>query len=188
MVLAAFLSASMPAVLAGAQSTGEELAPQAGDAATVFLVRHAEKGTDDRRDPHLSDAGGKRAASLARLLEHVGVTHLFSSEYLRTRETLEPLSRLTGVEITVIPARDGKLLLTSLRSLPEGAVAVVAGHSNTVPQTVRSLGGFVDEAGLVETGAGPGLPEAQYDRLFVVVLSGQAEGGAAITLDLRLDP
>src|SRR5262245_25473842 len=73
---------------------------------TVVLVRHAEKATDDPDDPSLSDAGRERALALARLLRGAGVSHLFASEYRRAAATVEPLARMTGVEITRLPARD----------------------------------------------------------------------------------
>ena len=40
---------------------------------TFILVRHAEKGTDDPRDPDLSDAGKQRAQVLANLLKETKV-------------------------------------------------------------------------------------------------------------------
>jgi len=176
---AALVWALLPAMFLVSPLLAGEGTAQAGEATTVFLVRHAERADDDPRDPHLSETGRERAAALAGLLGHAGVTHLFASEYRRTIETLEPLAARTGVEIVVTPAREGERLSKALRALPGGSVAVVAGHSNTVPELVRGLGGSLTETT---------LDEAQYDRLFVVLLSSDPEAAAIRTLDLRYEP
>ncbi len=141
----------------------------------VILVRHAEKRTDDPKDPSLSEAGVKRADALAKMLSEAGVTHLFSSEYRRTRETLAPLASRLGKKVREVSARTPEDQVAAIRGLPAGSVAVVAGHSNTVPELVRLLGGEV--SGLIDTGHGPMISDASYDRMFLVILS--AAGGAA---------
>lgn len=128
---------------------------------TVFLVRHAEKAKGGGDDPALSREGRHRSQVLATLLGEVGPTHLLSTEYRRTRDTLLPLAARAGLEVEVIPARDGEALMARLRALPPGAVAVVAGHSNTVPAIVRALGGTFPE----ET-----LEESDYGLLVQVIL------------------
>ena len=135
---------------------------------TVFLVRHAEKDTEDPDDPGLDQAGERRAAALDRLLARVGVTHLFSSQYRRTRHTLGPLAERTGLEIQVVRAQKPEEQLDALRRLPAGSVAVVAGHSNTVPELTCGLGGAVPD--LDCSGSGRGFDQSEYDRLYLVIL------------------
>lgn len=147
---------------------------------TIILVRHGEKAGDDPRDPSLSPAGEARALALARLLGHAGVTHLFASEYRRTQATLRPLADATGHRPVIIPAADGAALLAAIAALPAGAVAVVAGHSNTVPGLVIALGGEV--RGATNSPSGPQLPDHAYDRLFVVTVPARGEVRA---LELR---
>jgi phosphohistidine phosphatase SixA len=147
---------------------------------TVFCLRHAEKGAGEP-DPVLSEAGAARAAALARLLGAAGVTHLFASEYQRTRQTLAPLAAARGLEVTVVSARDLPQQVQQLHALPPGAVAVVAGHSNTVPALVEALGGRIEN--LEPHPQGPRLGEEQYDRLFAVTRL--AAGGPVSTLELR---
>ena len=141
----------------------------AGDGSKiVFVVRHAEKGTDDPRDPRLSRAGVERATALAAMLAHAGVTHLYTSEFRRTHETLQPLAERCGRSIEVIPAGTPDAQVAAIRGLPAGSVAVVAGHSNTVPELVRALGGEVHR--LVDTPHGPMLDDGSYDRMFQVIM------------------
>lgn len=147
---------------------------------TVFLVRHAEKGDDDPRDPGLSPVGEGRARALAGMLAQAGVTHLFASEFRRTQATLRPLATAAGREIVVFPAADPAALVAAIEALPAGSVAVVAGHSNTVPALVTAIGGEV--RGTVASPAGPLLPADAYDRLFLVVIPARGE---VQTLELR---
>lgn len=154
---------------------------------TVFLVRHAEKAKDDPRDPTLSEAGKARAEALARLLGPSGVGHLFATPYRRTRETLEPLSRAAGPDalpVTVLDAADVQATARAVRDLPPGSVAVVAGHSNTVPAIAEALD--CELTTVAERGRGRMLAEEEYDRLFVLTLPpGDAEGVAPSFVELR---
>lgn len=147
-------------------------APSAALARTIVLVRHAEKDPAGGDDPALTPAGEARAVLLARTLGASGVTHLFASELLRTRATLAPLAESTSLAVAQLPARDLERWLAELRGLPAGALAVVAGHSNTVPAIVRGLAGRGPEA----------LGDDEHDRLFVVTL---AEGCEPSLLELR---
>ncbi len=146
---------------------------------SVFFVRHAETAasTKTNRDPELSDAGRERARALARLLGHGGISHLYASEYQRTQQTLAPLAAQTEVEVQVVGAAKGREQLAALRALPPGSVAVVAGHSNTVPAMVAALGRAPSR---LEQGR---LPHDDYDRLYLVSLP-VGEGAAAQTIEL----
>ena len=148
---------------AGTQAASTPVAP-----ITVIAMRHAEKGADDPRDPHLSEAGTARAAELARLLSHAGVTHLFSTPYHRTRDTLAPLAAALELEVAAYNPAAMDAFLKQLQGLPPGSVAVVAGHSNTTPGVVLGLGGTIADVGS-HRGA-PALDEAEFDRAFVVTL------------------
>ena len=69
------------------------------------------------------------------------------------------------------------------RALPPGSVAVVAGHSNTVPDLVRKLGGSM--AGLTEHPRyGAILEEHEYDRLVQVILPA-CDDQSVKTIELR---
>ncbi len=145
---------------------------------SVFLVRHAEKAADPGPDPVLSEPGRARAEALAHMLGDAGVTHLFCTEYQRTRLTLEPLAAATGVEVEPLSARDVAGTAERLRALPPGAVAVVAGHSNTVPAIARALGGELSD--LHDSQYGEVLSEEDYDRLPLLILPAAAEPAAHV--------
>jgi len=169
------------ALLTAAISPDQDDAPGAG--ITIMLVRHAETAEDTRGggDPDLSPAGAARAGDLARLLQHSGATHAFTSEYARTRQTLAPLAAELGLEAREHPAREVESLAATLRELPPGSVVVAAGHSNTVPALALQLG--CELPGLEEHPRyGSLLGHDQYDRLFVLHLP--AEGRSSV-VELR---
>src|ERR1044071_2972996 len=66
-------------------------------ATTVVLVRHAEKAADPREDPPLLESGNTRAQELARILEPVGIKAIYTSQFLRTKQTAEPLAKQLGI-------------------------------------------------------------------------------------------
>lgn len=164
---------------AGAQDT--TAAPSAPR--TVILVRHAEKATDDPRDPSLSEAGTARAQALARLLGHARVTRLLASEYRRTQDTLAPLAERLGLPVEVIPASASERWAHELEGAPAGATLVVAGHSNTLPALAASLGVTLPD--LEENPQGPRLRDDEYDRLFVLSLPPPDVLGSSTVLELR---
>jgi len=178
LVLACLVGAALPLLAPAARALQDVRPDDAGlleklrYPKTVVLVRHAEKGTDDPRDPNLTEAGVVRAEALARTLQGAGVTHLFASEYRRTQETLAPLALLAGVQVRIVPARDPRAVASAVRELPRGSVVVVAGHSNTVPALVADLGG----------GEPRELAESDYDRLYVVTMWGDERKSSVLEL------
>ncbi len=147
--------------------------------ATAILLRHAEKDPGaDPSDPGLSGAGRKRAQALSRLLARAGVSHLFASEFHRTRETLEPLAQAGNLKVEIVRAANTAELAARIEALPVGSVSVVAGHSNTIPALAQALGGEI--ANLESTPQGPALSEKDYGRLFVVTLGPEIRGEAPV--------
>jgi len=161
-------------------SRADEAAPPA--ARTVILVRHAEKdpASKDPRDPSISTAGVARAGELARLLGACGATQIFTSELARTRETVAPLARRLGLASESLPAAQSEVVVARLDALPAGSVAVVCGHSNTVPRIAELLGAKL--ADLVESQGMPMLADERYDRVFVIT---RPAGGPSSCVELN---
>jgi phosphohistidine phosphatase SixA len=152
---ALFVAASLPQADTGAPDALRSLDfPR-----TIVLVRHAEKAAEPKEDPNLTEAGAARAKRISEMLAKSGVTHIFATEYQRTQQTVSLLSVACGVNVQIVPARSPDTLLSALDSLPRGSVAVVAGHSNTVPALVEKLTGGQSKLKLEDT---------EYDRFFVV--------------------
>ena len=116
------------------------LAPAAQAARAVIVIRHAEKASDTEKDPELSLAGEDRAIALTRFLRHNKIDAIFTSELKRTKDTAGVLARQRSVTPVVVNADDTKGLVAAIKALPEDAVVLVVGHSNTVPAILTELG------------------------------------------------
>lgn len=142
------------------------VAPVTAATTTIMVVRHAEKSTDDPRDPSLSEAGQERARALSSVLKDAGVTDIYTTQYKRTRQTAEPLAQQFGISIVERPINDANAstyardLAQAILTSSAGKSVLVVGHSNTVPDIVRSLSGV----------AVPAITDAEYDHIFVVVI------------------
>ncbi|HKS28809.1 MAG TPA: phosphoglycerate mutase family protein, partial [Pyrinomonadaceae bacterium] len=146
---------------------------------TVILVRHAEKADAPREDPPLTEAGTARAQKLASLLSTAGVKAVYTSQFARTRLTAEPLAKQLGVTIAPItlkskPSNPREVSEESIRQIVDkimanaGQTALVVGHSNSVPDVIRMLGGDTV----------PVIDESKFDDLFIVTV--YAKGKAKV--------
>ncbi len=126
---------------------------------TVFLVRHAEK-VDESDTSELSPSGKIRAEQLNEVLRDAEITHIYSSDFVRTRNTAAPLAKRLGLDVELYDANDLEALAEQLKNL-DGCHLVV-GHSNTTPAVVELLGG--DLGSEIEQ-------YAKYDQLYIVFRS-----------------
>ena len=147
---------------------------------TVFLVRHAERADAPREDPPLLETGTARAQSLARILGKSGIKAIYTSQYLRTKATAEPLAKQLGITSVAISlkttaANPRQVAPESIQEITDkiyqrpGENALVIGHSNSVPDVIKALGGDVV----------PTIDEKEFDDLFVVTV--YAKGKARVT-------
>jgi broad specificity phosphatase PhoE len=147
---------------------------------TVIFVRHAEKQDVQGSDPALTAEGEARAKNLARMLASAGIKAVFSSQYIRTKETARPIAEAAGSTTTVIPvtpdpADRRKLAAPSIQGVVdgvyqhEGQTVLVVGHTNSIGPMISALGG----ESIAE------IPESDYGNLFVVTV--YAKGKAHVT-------
>ena len=129
----------------------------------IWIVRHAEKSTADpeNKDPELTDKGLTRAWDLNKYLEKESISHLFSTNYFRTRQTLQPISSTQKLDIAIY--KDNTSLVKKIKELGGNNKIVVAGHSNTVIKLIKDLGATIN----IET-----LTEDDYDYVFLVTIKG----------------
>jgi broad specificity phosphatase PhoE len=137
--------------------------------ATVIVVRHAEK-TGPTGDVPLNDAGRERAKELARVVSSMDVKAIYVTQYLRTRQTAEPLAEALKIKPTVIgtTATYPADLVKDIDARYDGGAVVVVSHSNLIPDVLKALGNENP----------PPIGDTQYDDLFIVV----RPPGAAPTL------
>ena len=126
---------------------------------TIYIVRHAEKQLTGN-DPELLLAGDVRARKLAQILADQKITHIFSTDYNRTRLTAAPTASEAGIEIEIYDPKNHDALVEQLRSL-EGNILVV-GHSNTVGQVANY---FVGDGEKFQD-----LEDSEYNFIYEVTL------------------
>ena len=137
-----------------------------------YVVRHAEKlaMTKDSasmmvNNPPLSEPGKVRSFVLRSELQDKKINHIFSTNYIRTKSTAQPLSDTIGVPIVIYaPSRDSAAAFDARLKALKGNVLIV-GHSNTVDDIVNRLTGRTDIPG--------DLAETEYDNLFIVTKKGR---------------
>jgi broad specificity phosphatase PhoE len=123
--------------------------------AFIYLVRHGEKAPGPDKDPPLTAQGQARARNIAATLRHAGIGAVFSSNTTRTQQTARPMAQAVGATVQSYDAAKPAELVAHLKALPGGAVLVV-GHSDTLPDLVRLLGGT----------PGADIGDTEYDRLY----------------------
>ena len=137
-----------------------------------YLVRHAEKDTSVagatmmQANPPLSEKGIQRSARLASLLEKENIDYIFSTKYLRTQSTAQPLATLIGKEIQFYEITKGTAFSDSIQQMPFlGKTLLIIGHSNTIPPLVNAL---------IKTNKYQNLSDNEYGFIYKVIMeSGQ---------------
>ena len=144
----------------------------------VFALRHADRKPAPADD--LSPAGVERSELLARMLGESGVRTAYCSDAIRTQRTVEPLQKLLGADFTrVVDVADPNdipahvnWVVDQVKALPDNAVAVVVGHSNTVGPIIKGLTGRTIDR----------IEDHEFDKLFALSV---AANGAATVAPLR---
>src|SRR5688572_28260309 len=104
----------------------------------IVLVRHAEK-VDASADPELSAEGKERAQKLVKKIGKYRPKEIYSTDFKRTRDTVQPLATKRRVQVqTYDPRKPQELADKILKS--EHKRILVSGHSNTVPGLANLLG------------------------------------------------
>ena len=141
------------------------LSAQAQKNKTIWVVRHAEKLTDDLKDanPNLSEKGIQRAEDLKQFLSKKKIEKIFSSPFLRTKNSAEPLAKMLNIEVEIYETKVNTDFANKIKALPNKNILIV-GHSNTVIEIVKTLGAKPP----VQT-----LKDDDYDFLFEIKIKGE---------------
>ena len=136
---------------------------------TVILIRHGERNepTPADQDPHLNTAGKARAKKLIHVVGQSGIQSIYTSHFVRARETAQPLATRLGLSITEMD--EALQIKSDILSNHRGATVLVIGHSDTVPDLINQLG----------AGSVPVIGNNEFDNLFVVKVF--SSGEASVT-------
>lgn len=116
--------------------------------AAIYLVRHAHAGKRSEWDAEdelrpLSPKGWRQARAIADQLADAGIDLLWSSPYVRCRQTLEPLAERLGLPvIDSEPFREGGAGPTALdavlQAVADGATVAVSSHGDVHPAVAQA--------------------------------------------------
>jgi len=112
---------------------------------TVVLVRHAEKELSSIDDSPLAPEGELRAERLAQMFGRVSgagrLEAIYVSDTRRTQQTAAPLAARLHLQPVILPGTDIDTIARRAMHDHRGGVVLIVGHSNTIPQIVRRIGG-----------------------------------------------
>ena len=139
-------------------NAGSEVPSKSGTTTTVILIRHAERDNFF----NITDQGRERAKALVDAVKDMGVTAIYSPDLERNLDTVTPLARHLGIDITLTP-RISKLtvdkIIRDILSNDAGEVLLLVGNgSGNLRALHQRLGG---------KGDGP----FQYGDLFIYSIS-----------------
>lgn len=166
-----FILLFLAGVLMSCQLLPAALRGDAKKTTTIYVVRHAEKLTNDpaEKDPALSPEGEQRVQALAKYLEKEKIAAVFSTNYKRTRSTVQPLAEKYKLTVQTYDPKDNAALKNQVLQNFTGKTVVIAGHSNTILDIVEAFGA---EKPATE------VPDSKYDHIFKVTID--AKGTATV--------
>jgi len=133
---------------------------------TIVVLRHAEKQPGTIDDAPLTPQGEQRATRLAQMFGDADafgrVKRIYITDTRRSQQTAAELAQRLNLKPVVVDAQTSTSDLAS-RLLQEnrGGLALVVGHSNTVPQLVAKL---------AHSDKVPAIGEEEFDTLYVVTV------------------
>jgi broad specificity phosphatase PhoE len=153
---------------------------QQSEITTVVIVRHAEKESpaenmqavemSKQGDVKLTKMGEQRAVKLAEMLSESKVSTVFSTNTIRTIETVNNYADKNGIEIILYD--DAGELAKNIMSDYAGEKILVSAHSNTIGSLMKLLG----------TDSVPNIEHDYYSGFFIVTI---APGGNVSWLHLE---
>jgi broad specificity phosphatase PhoE len=134
---------------------------------TIYIVRHAEKILVGD-DPELNVAGTVRSKKLAQILENEDIQHIYSTNTIRTKATVQPLAEKLGVSLEIYDINNHDDLVNDLRK--NKGDAVVVGHSNSLHHLANYF-----------VGKGPKISEVEDDDYnFILVITLNKDGSSTV--------
>ncbi len=132
---------------------------------TIYIVRHAEKGTPmgNSSDVPLSPEGEARAQALKEVLKSEKIEVIYSTNTIRTKTTAKPTADHFGITTETYGPRPDSAFINMLKSSKKNILVV--GHSNTIDDIVNMLTG--------ESVVPGDLKDSEYDNLYIIKRKGE---------------
>ncbi len=112
------------------------------DETIYYFIRHAEKdkSSPENRNPKLSKKGQLRALNWAYFFREIPLVTIYSTNYIRTITTAEPVAGDKNLPITIYNPKE--VDINSFKKKNYGKSVLMVGHSNTTPEFVNAILGF----------------------------------------------
>jgi phosphohistidine phosphatase SixA len=136
---------------------------------TIFLVRHADKVSDET-DALLSEAGHRRAECLAKTLADTHIQQIYTSDLQRTQQTAAPLAEQLHLKPVAIPLNKVDDLVEAIRS-EKAANILVVWHDAKLPKILRALGAPEISP----------IAHTEYDLFFILTFDGDKKNSCCDT-------
>ncbi len=130
---------------------------------TYFLIRHAEKVRENPADknPDLNEKGFQRAENWEKVLQHISFDAIYSTDFKRTLNTVEPISNKSN--LIPILYNPSKVDFGQFQLENSGKNVLIVGHSNTIPQFVN---------GLIHQQKYQEMDDNEFSHLYIVTVKG----------------
>ncbi len=129
---------------------------------TYYFIRHAEKDKTNKSntDPKLIKKGEKRAQKWAEYFKDIKFDAVYSTNYIRTRQTALPTAKQNNLDITIYSPTT--LDYKSFLKTTKGKTVLVVGHSNSTPYFVN---------GILGEDKYQAIDESVNSKLFIVTIN-----------------
>ncbi|HMO41061.1 MAG TPA: phosphoglycerate mutase family protein [Saprospiraceae bacterium] len=143
-----------------------EMLPFVNDSTAILLiaVRHAEKAAEGD-DPVLTPAGQARAARLAAILKDCPLNGVYTTQFVRTMKTAQPVASTQQKAIMTYDHKDPEFVPRLLQK-QQGKRLLIVGHSNSIPALVNQVLG---EQRFEE------IDEQDYGNIFIIGVSNKGQ-------------
>lgn len=111
-------------------------------ATIIYLIRHAEKDMRNPADknPPLSSEGETRARYLVEKFKDENIEAIYSTDFTRTRNTVQPLADSKKARVQLYKGADYEEI-RNIAKAGKGKTMLICGHSNTLIPMIKTLGG-----------------------------------------------
>lgn len=119
----------------------------------------------------MTEAGMQRAQSLVQVAGDAGVSAIYSTQFKRNRDTVQPLVERLGITVTEFPVNlqspgdYGKRLAKEIVAKHPGQTVLVVSHSNTIGSILEGL-----------SGRAVPMEGVEYHALFIVTVPPSSPG------------
>jgi phosphohistidine phosphatase SixA len=139
-----------------------------------YLIRHAEKDRSDptNKNPHLTEAGFKRADKWSTVFNNVHFDAIYSTDYFRTKETAAPTAKAKNLDIKIYDPK--RMDISAFLTETKGKTVLIVGHSNTTPALANEILGNETYQHIEDT---------NNANLYIITINNQLKNSSLLIVD-----